>query len=127
METELDKLRNMLDEEKIPYNSYKKLATDKDMIKIWDDILKHEEETRKLLLGLDVKPKCNVKKYEINQVIICNETKMISFISHLGSYGWQYGLIEAMAFDISSKSNNKPIPYLTADEAFQMVKELIRE
>lgn len=127
METELDKLRNMLDEKEIPYNSYKKLAEDKDIIKLWDNILKHEEETRKLLLGLDVKPKCNVKKYEINQVIICNETKMISFISHLGSYGWQYGLIEAMVFDISSESNDEPIPSLTAELAFQMVEEFIRE
>ncbi len=125
METELDKLRNMLDEEKIPYNSYKKLATDKDMIKIWDDILKREEEIHKLILGPDVKPKCNVKKYEINQVIICNETKQISFISHLGSYGWQYGLIEAMAFDISSESNNEPIPYLTSEQAFKIVKEFL--
>lgn len=127
METELDKLRNMLDEKEIPYNSYKKLAEDKDIIKLWDNILKHEEETRKLLLGLDVKPKCNVKKYEINQVIICNETKMISFISQLGSYGWQYGLIEAMVFDISSESNDEPIPSLTAELAFQMVEEFIRE
>lgn len=127
METELDKLRNMLDEKEIPYNSYKKLAEDKDVIKMWDDILKREEEIRKLLLGLDVKPKCNVKKYEINQVIICNETKMISFISHLGSYGWQYGLIEAMVFDISSESNDEPIPSLTAELAFQMVEEFIRE
>lgn len=127
METELDKLRNMLDEKEIPYNSYKKLATDKDIIKLWDDILEREEETRKLLLGPDVKPKCNVKKYEINQVIICNETKMISFISHLGSYGWQYGLIEAMVFDYSSKSKNEPISCLTAELAFQMVEEFIKE
>lgn len=127
METELDKLRNMLDEKEIPYNSYKKLAEDKDIIKLWDDILKREEEIRKLLFGPDVKPKCNVKKYEINQVIICNETKMISFISHLGSYGWQYGLIEAMVFDILSESKNEPIPSLTAELAFQMVEEFIKE
>lgn len=100
--TELDKLRNMLDKAKIPYES------------IQDD--------RMDVSDADVEMYGEVAKWERNQVIYGGSKSMAWYwdgICQYGSYGAGLGMIETYGY-IGWDKNHAP-QVMTAKEAFDVI------
>ena len=100
---ELDKLRNMLDNEHIPYESFKNIYNPKE-------------------IDYNCEYYNNCGKYKRNQIIYEQYDKhnwKFDGICQLGSYGYENGLIEAYGDLIINKYND--IAVLKAEEAFDII------
>ena len=96
---ELDKLRKMLDDAKIPYKSYQKE---------WDNIPPHNFSGE-------------AGKYEINRVVYSIDEWKIEGVYHWGSFGAAEGLIETFG-DLWVDETEVPM-VMTAQEVFDIIKE----
>ena len=97
---ELDKLRKMLDDAKIPYESYQK---------IWDDMPPYNTDGE-------------VGKYARNQVKygVYDRQWKLDGICQWGSYGAEEGLIETYG-PLGVDENGEPM-VMTAQEVFDIIK-----
>lgn len=57
------------------------------------------------------------------QVLVRGESSRVSVIFHPGSYGFGYGLLEAWDFNNEQGSEG----WLSAEQAFEYIKERIKE
>lgn len=101
---ELDKLRKMLDEAKIPYESYQEKWSG-DSKRWMNDIIQ-----------------CQADEYRRNQIIYgrtSDSTWKIDGICHYGSYGREQGMIETYG-DLGVDESGEPM-VLNAFEVFKII------
>lgn len=108
----IDRLRKMLDEANIPYESY--CTTHKDMEKKYADWGMPDEE-------------CEADKYFRNQIVIGRNMSTIASwlfdaIYQYGSYGRHADMLETYGEFGSDESGDPDI--MTAQEAFDVIKSL---